>query len=1240
MKIEAVRGLNIASLGGEFFVDFNMPVLSNAGLFAITGPTGSGKSTLLDVICLALYGATPRLKYAQSRKQVDLEELTPQDPRNLLRKGCGEGYAEVDFTGVDQQIYRARFYCYRARKNPKGRFQSVERTLYNLTRGGEQISLSKNELQDKLDALIGLNFDQFTRAVLLAQNDFATFLKADDAEKAELLEKLTGSEIYAQISALIYRKTSESIQRYKELESQVAAYPVLNEEELAVEGEKEKQLRETIDQLNQQMQRLRDAQRWLETYTQLQSEAERQKEEETRIIKQLDENKDRQLQLDRIDATQPVKSSWLKMTTLQENQLKLEQEGREKSRSLHLLSEQSQNNGSLLTQTEKERNHLRELNDKLQPKLKEARRLDNEIRFVSNEYIQNESLIKERDQRISEIREQYSKLGKEIESQCVALSQVNDWISYHAHVEKIVPAVPALLIQLEAYTKGKEEIDPVRDAVERLRKEAFRLENSSVTQKQKLDNLLTQNDALRKEIEVKQTVLEQINPQSLRTQSEELNTRIRVQSDWFTYMSQEREHTGNLLNVTSALDQTSRERALAQRQQDSLRLQQKDIEIRLEEAEAAHRLSLSMANLSAESLRSELVKDQPCPVCGALEHPFSDHATVIRIVNELETRYNEIHSLTQTVREQLTAQTSVLSSLDQSLAKLTTEKDFLVKQSRESNQKIKQLCEEYPYLIELTTDNYDTVHAETIAQLETRQKKLADVAQKESALNQLQKELTTKEEEFRNEQKRYEDLRNQTESAKKEASETAMRYQTLKEALKERYYQLQSQLSAYFQDTEWSQSPAAFSQKLQDLSAQWNKKVTQRDELLKQQADLESRQALLAKEQEGFERENKEHILRLQELFRQLALLEQQRSDFFEGKPADEVEKQSADALQAVSDSYDALFAKKMELDKTCVALETEIKSNKEQIEESIRESEKWKQSIRDWLDSYSLHVQGTSLVWDDLERIFALSDEVIALDRNLLRSLREKQIAVQTRLITIQKNIEDHQILPGQIEGADSLRLIREIKVIEDEQSVQQQKMLEIQLTLKNHSVNLSKREHIARQIEELRRIADEWSQLNEVFGAQDGGKFRKIAMSYTLDLLLSHANHYLQLINDRYQLIRSTDMLQLNVVDTYMADEVRNVASLSGGETFIVSLALALGLSSLASNRLHIETLFIDEGFGSLDSDTLQMAMSALAALQEMGRKVGVISHVPEMNEQIYPQIRVKPVSNGLSLITVVEY
>jgi exonuclease SbcC len=177
--------------------------------------------------------------------------------------------------------------------------------------------------------------------------------------------------------------------------------------------------------------------------------------------------------------------------------------------------------------------------------------------------------------------------------------------------------------------------------------------------------------------------------------------------------------------------------------------------------------------------------------------------------------------------------------------------------------------------------------------------------------------------------------------------------------------------------------------------------------------------------------------------------------------------------------------------------------------------------------------------------------------------------------------------------------------------------------------------------EIERQRAIEDRWAKLAELIGSADGKKFRNYAQQFTLDVLLGYANTHLAQLARRYRLERVVSMagpsLALMVRDQDMGGEVRSVNSLSGGESFLVSLALALGLASLSSNRVKVESLFIDEGFGSLDSDTLGVAMDALDALQSLGRKVGVISHVQEMTERIATKVLVRPAGGGSSAVTV---
>ena len=209
MRILAIRGRNLASLEGDFSIDFTAEPLASAGIYSISGPTGSGKSTLLDTMCLALFGRTPRTDQARENevklRDVSENTLGQGDPRNLLRRGSVSGYAEVDFVALDGYGYRARWSVRRARDKASGALQKVQHSLTGLPSLKEEQGTS-SELLKRISELIGLTFEQFTRSVLLAQNDFATFLKADQGEKASLLEKLTGTERYSAISRLIYEK--------------------------------------------------------------------------------------------------------------------------------------------------------------------------------------------------------------------------------------------------------------------------------------------------------------------------------------------------------------------------------------------------------------------------------------------------------------------------------------------------------------------------------------------------------------------------------------------------------------------------------------------------------------------------------------------------------------------------------------------------------------------------------------------------------------------------------------------------------------------------------------------------------------------------------------------------------------------------------------------------------------------------------------------------------------------------
>lgn len=233
MKILAIRGRNLASLEGDFDVDFTAEPLLSAGIFAISGPTGAGKSTILDAMCLALFARTPRTDQAKENnvrlRDVNEEVLPQSDPRFLLRRGTASGYAEVDFLALNGHRYRSRWSVGRARDKENGRLQSPRVTLYNIDKEEEEQG-TRSELQARTVELIGLTFEQFTRSVLLAQNDFSTFLKAEQGEKASLLEKLTGTELYSSISRLIFEKNAVAKEAYDKVQARIQGIELLTEE--------------------------------------------------------------------------------------------------------------------------------------------------------------------------------------------------------------------------------------------------------------------------------------------------------------------------------------------------------------------------------------------------------------------------------------------------------------------------------------------------------------------------------------------------------------------------------------------------------------------------------------------------------------------------------------------------------------------------------------------------------------------------------------------------------------------------------------------------------------------------------------------------------------------------------------------------------------------------------------------------------------------------------------------------
>lgn len=252
MKIRKLTIHNIASIG-DATIDFTSAPLNDAALFLITGDTGAGKSIILDSICLALYGSTPRLEGTSMQGDVSegKNKIKINDPRQLLRRGTGEGWTELEFIGGDGEAYTARWSVARAHTKAYGKLQAADRLLTRLSDG---YSLEKKkEIDAEIVRITGLDFEQFCRTTMLAQGEFTRFLNSNDKDKATILEKLTGVDIYSRIGRQIFNATKLAENDYELAKAKLENITLLSDDELSALQARVAELTASLQQLQNQL---------------------------------------------------------------------------------------------------------------------------------------------------------------------------------------------------------------------------------------------------------------------------------------------------------------------------------------------------------------------------------------------------------------------------------------------------------------------------------------------------------------------------------------------------------------------------------------------------------------------------------------------------------------------------------------------------------------------------------------------------------------------------------------------------------------------------------------------------------------------------------------------------------------------------------------------------------------------------------------------------------------------------
>jgi len=1305
MRILAIRGKNLASLSSAFEVSFEHGPLASAGLFAITGPTGAGKSTLLDALCLALYERTPRLSRATARgvtvPDVAAETVAPSDPRTLLRRGAGEGFAEVDFAGSDGRSYRARWSVRRARSRPDGRLQASDISLHSLPDLVPLHDHTKTDTLRRIEACIGLNFDQFTRAVLLAQNDFATFLKASDDERAELLQTLTGTDTFSTLSQRAFQRMKTEREALDRLQARLDALCPLSPEARAAHHAQQDAQTTVLHDLARQEDSLQAHLRWHTRHQQLHAQVQAAEHAWHTRVQAEEAARPRHRHLAQLQAVQPARPLWAQAQRLAAEVATAQGLWQQASTASQTAQAREASAAASLQAADTARQLADQQLSAAQPDLAQARELDTRLAMLSPQ-LQDSAQAQASaaqagqaaDHALTIARQQQADTGTQ-------LVQCQQWLDQHTQWATLAQGWPrweALLKQasglhshitdLQARHTAAQAQLPALQAAETQAREA------SAAARQQHSQLTTTLAALSAACAATDAAALAREQRSQAQRLGHLQTARRLHSDIV--------HTRQRLQDQQAQLATAQARhaqALADQHASAQALPVLQAELN------AARESLQQARLAAsptaEQWRAQLQDQQPCPVCGATDHPYARTHPAAQALAQVWQRLEELVQSRQTAHDAEKSKNIAARAMAESVADQISalQPDMARLQHQlarwQADWQAHALCAELTALLtadlatepaadpasesaarHATTPDANLTHwlaqaeADTLATQQRLEQQAEAHRQQQALRDQAQTQLNTAQAHITRCQQAESAAEQAHTLAAERLAQTSTQLAQAQPQLQDLLAQLDTALADDGWQAIWAANPAAFATRMHTRARDWLARHTEAAELARQLHTLATQLTGLqqqATQAQALLSEHTQAHARLQQQWQQLST---QRQALLNGQPANAVEAKLTRQQQQAHGQWQQASEQHRQTELALASAAASQQHARQQLDALETQAEAARLSLDDWLASFNEHHRSDPSGQDpssqnhpgqdqsgqnlsgfapdsaapppldhqSLAKLLATTPEWMAAEHAALQQLVADTAQAHTVLATHRDNLQAHATDPGR--PTDHLTpeaLQAELHTLAQRKTAANGLLAAASLALAQDDQRQS--DACQLQAAHASQAATErvWAQLGELIGSADGKKFRNFAQQLTLDILLGYANLHLKDLARRYRMERIRDSLGLLVVDQDMGDEVRSVHSLSGGESFLVSLALALGLASLSSHRVRVESLFIDEGFGSLDAEALQVAMDALDKLQSLGRKVGVISHVQDMTERIATRVQVRRMAGGLSRVVV---
>lgn len=1204
MQILKLSFENINSLKGAWTIDFQAPDF-RSGIFAIVGPTGSGKTTILDAICLALYGHTPRIG-----------SIT-QNANEVMNRDCDSCRSSLEFQTLSGR-YRATWSQKKQKNFDKtGKYGQVVSTMEKFEDGcwipitdGSKVTSKKQEVQK----IIGLSFDQFKRSVMLSQGDFAAFLKSKPNEKAQTLEQITGTQIYSLLSTKVYDLAEEQKKLFEDKQREVELSPVLDDAVVLTKQEQLKGITEEAKVLETQISKIEKESRWISETAELRNQFLRVKAELERLKENRNEffRKENVVRLaEHAQNILPIFNTLIDKQSLREDSIKeksaAENELVNATKSLKekdfnfKAAEEAVNNENL--QKPKKLalfSQIESLDAEISPLIKSSR-------LAQEEKIKLENETADCKDHLNKAKEDIRKLEEDREKRDLERKEDIKGAFLYQRKDELRDCKITAETLSAALADAEGKADKASETVKSQEKEAEALR----IRKEKIASVIEADKVLLKEAEKRLSeildgkTLDELTQEQL-SFSEQIPLLEAVKSALKAVCDQKEEivRQEDVMQRDSAeLDNWSSKKEGYEKEIQSLTSRQEELEALVQIDELT-------------KVRAELKEGEPCPVCGSLEHPFAAN-----LPPEVATAKERL----AVVKEESTDLQKNQKEADRKIDVLKDRILVCEKRLKELRKNLDLAEEELTLKCGRAGLTREGVTEEAAAVLITKKesllidikKRIAKARDAESKAAAAKEKIAGTTEELHRAEMVFSNAQTKFESAKSLLAQAQTGREKARTELEQFWRKTAKEYGSVITDGElFAHNP--------ELFKRWIAKAAKYEELLESCREMENSLAIkkgtlpgLVESVERLEKSSREKSDQAAELQTELKTKQLQRDKLF-GTKLVEIERKAYERLLSqLAEAKDQAYENLSKARSVQAAAEQRLKT----AEQRSAEAEKNLLSAKtEWTDALKKEKFESEEDW----RRARLDSEAINALHKEITDYKAQSRSAADRFSEADKKLAEKE---SQKLTDKSLEVLEAEK---REASADKEKLLEqkgeLQKELKTDEEARIKRAGIEDELKKLKHQVAVWDRLNTLVGSSSGDKYRRYVQSLVLLTLLKNANVELTKLHSRYRLAKGGGDMEIKVIDSDLADQERPTDNLSGGETFIVSLALALGLAQMASNNVRIDSLFLDEGFGTLDDDSLEKALNALSSLNAQGKTVGLISHVDQIKERIPSKIVVK--------------